>query len=536
MKTVSGLILLLLATSWIGAQTVAVPQVAPPISIPVPAPPPAAALSPSAEAEAALRKGDFDHAVRVYRGILDVDRTSVPAAVGLIRALLKWDKVTEADEAAATALASQPNVAALHAAMGDVYYREGRLNRAEKEYRAALGLDPRCARGAWGMGRIYTIVSMHASARKAYDVAHRLAPEDPDIFRDWLRTLSGTARAQALVKYLAITDVTDPDELAHLHSGVSVNAELHGQHVWERVTPIAATDIHLPKMHRDPRYVEGWGLPVSFNSSKNYLLLLDTGASGILISRKVAERVGARKLAETDFHGIGDKGPVSGYVALVDSVRIGPIEFHNCVVDVSDRKDVADRDGIIGADVFDDYLVTIDFSSSTLHVEPLPRNPQWDGTEGPHDRYIAPEMQSFAKVYHVGSKLFVPTYILRKEASVTEEPLLFLLDTGSNLNLLSTALARKVGKPDREQNVILKGLSGQVEQLYTLGEAELAFSRFRQKNLDILAFDLDSISKSMGIETSGILGLEVLGMMRLTIDYRDGLVDFNSQPRFILKK
>jgi hypothetical protein len=45
-------------------------------------------------------------------------------------------------------------------------------------------------------------------------------------------------------------------------------------------------------------------------------------------------------------------------------------------------------------------------------------------------------------------------------------------------------------------------------------------------NLDIVTFDLSNPSKQMGTELSGFLGFQMLQLLELKLDYRDGLVDF----------
>ena len=50
------------------------------------------------------------------------------------------------------------------------------------------------------------------------------------------------------------------------------------------------------------------------------------------------------------YGGIGDKGLQSGYTAVADHIRIGELEFQDCVVAVSDKGSVADEDGLIGSD------------------------------------------------------------------------------------------------------------------------------------------------------------------------------------------
>ena len=47
------------------------------------------------------------------------------------------------------------------------------------------------------------------------------------------------------------------------------------------------------------------------------------------------------------------------------------------------------------------------------------------------------------------------------------------------------------------------------------------------------SIDMKSISDSAGTEISGILGFITLRMLDIKIDYRDALVNFEADPRFI---
>ena len=45
-----------------------------------------------------------------------------------------------------------------------------------------------------------------------------------------------------------------------------------------------------------------------------------------------------------------------------------------------------------------------------------------------------------------------------------------------------------------------------------------------------MSFDLSKMSQNTGTEVSGVLGFQVLQMLQVKIDYRDGLVDFCLRP------
>ena len=44
------------------------------------------------------------------------------------------------------------------------------------------------------------------------------------------------------------------------------------------------------------------------------------------------------------------------------------------------------------------------------------------------------------------------------------------------------------------------------------------------------AFDMWDLSRRFGTEISGFLGLPLVDLFTLTIDYRDGLVNFDRRP------
>ena len=309
------------------------------------------------------------------------------------------------------------------------------------------------------------------------------------------------------------------------------------------------------------------GLSVKLNN-QNVSLLLDTGAGGIIVSRTVAENAGLTRLSALHFGGIGDRGLQSGYTAVADHIRIGELEFQDCVVDVISQASLAVGDGLIGANVFGDYLVDIDFPGMWLKLSPLPKHPedivpptslnsegeeqanaeQRDQKESsatertpkeqrsspqdsqttprlPRDRYIAPEMNSWTKVFRFGHAILVPT-------SVNDsKPMLFELDTGAFSNILSLRAARQVAKVGSDYRDRVKGVSGEVRQVYSSKKATLSFGRFRQSNLGIITFDLSNVSSQTGTEVSGFLGFEMLERLELKLDYRDGLVDFAYDPK-----
>jgi hypothetical protein len=252
----------------------------------------------------------------------------------------------------------------------------------------------------------------------------------------------------------------------------------------------------------------GYGLRVRLNDRATVTLLLDTGSSGVTITRKLAEKIGAGKLSEQALEGVGKSGPAVGYKAWVDKVVIGDLEFHDCFVHATPRE-IAQVDGIIGSDVFSKYLITLDLRAHKLRLEPLPSG----------DAEGQPAQESSTQAFSFGHFLLLPTEVGKRAAG------LFVIDSGSNANTISPELARLMPEM-RTFNAPMSGASGVANSAFIADDATLRFARVSRGGERISTMDLHSISKDLGVEISGQIGFSALENMKVIIDYRDGLVRF----------
>lgn len=516
--------------------------------------------SPLGEALTLYRKGDFDGAIRDYQQVLQENPASAEAYAGLIRVYLKKKDVQQASDTIHKALqvADGPSV---RVALGEVYFRQGRIHEAEDEWVKLINSGHREARAYLGLARVRWSVSMYKSGQTMINTAHELDPTDPEIRKSWIGRLSRAERIKFLQDYLAGENNDDEETrtaMRHMLEYILARAK-DARGACHLVGKIATTDTPLMRVMLGSGRIRGFGLTVDVNGAKSRLLL-DTGASGILINRNLAEKAGVTRLSETEFAGLGDKGNKSGYMGLADSLKIGELEFNNCTVHVIDERSVTGEDGLIGADVFSGFLVDLDFPKETLHLRELPKRPeearatialQTDNesepkteepadkntTEkstsntahlsGPQDRYIAPEMQSYTRIYRFGHALLVPTFIGGESVPAK----LFMLDTGAFENLISVDAASEVTRVHGDYGTTIKGLGGSVKKVYRADKALLKFGHLQQENQDLVAFDLSHISNRLGTEVSGMLGFGMLRLLDIKIDYRDGLVDFSYDPK-----
>jgi tetratricopeptide (TPR) repeat protein len=478
------------------------------------------------EARELYRQGDFDGAIGKYQSLLQVRPGSPDAYAGMCRVYLKQRKIDLAASTVNDGLALSHDSPRLHVALGEVLFRQGKINEAELEWVKVIQSGYPDARAYMGLARVRNSLAMYKSEKKFIDKAHELDPNDPDVEQAWARS----------------------------------PREKQPKRPCRLVGQVTATETPLVRLLIDAHHLRGFGLAVTLNGHKSNLML-DTGASGITVKRRIADNAGISKLVATKIGGIGDKGSRDAFVGMADRIEIGGLEFQNCPIQVIGSGSVADEDGLIGTDFFDEFLVDIDFPDEKIKLSELPKRPGEEnetlaqkeegekeaGTpDAPpgnaatadankqtapaasmpdlQDRYIAPEMKSFTRVYRFGHHLLVPTKI------GDVPPKLFLLDTGSFNNAISPAAAREVTKVHND-DAIVKGVSGSVKKVYSANKAVLQFGNLRQENQDVTAFDMTRISEGDGTEVSGLLGFVMLRFLDIKIDYRDALVNFTYDPK-----
>lgn len=458
-----------------------------------------------------FREADFRGAAAAYRKILE-GRVSEDAYSGLIRSLLKADDVMAAEESSQKALAALPDSAMIHAARGDLCFRRGLIPQAEDEYKTALKSNDKLARAWLGQGRVDAVFVRHARAKAAVAKAHELDPEDSDAFYEWAIRLPYPMNVAALERHLAEFR-NDPEEERHEREYKDFVEALAGRKTWIPAREIERGEIKMETLTIGSRMVRrGYGLRVRLNDRATVTLLLDTGSSGVTITRKLAEKIGARKLSEQALEGVGKSGPAVGYKAWVDKVVIGDLEFHDCFVH-STPKEIAEVDGTIGTDVFSQYLITLDFPAHKLRLEPALAR----GDDG-----LPTQAEGFTQTFTFGHFLLVQTEVGKKATG------LFVIDSGANANTISPELARLMPEM-RAFNSPLSGASGVVNSAFIADNATLRFAKVSRGGERISTVDLHSVSKNLGVEISGQIGFSAMENMKVMIDYRDGLVQFTGK-------
>jgi Flp pilus assembly protein TadD len=479
------------------------------------------------EARAQYRAGHFDAAIQLLRDAIAKDPAAAPASVLLTEILQRRERFDEADQVINAALARNPDHAELHRVRGDLVFREGQVFEAEKDYKAAYKIDPHDARALYGIARTWDAACLHKKAEGLIRAAHNLDPGDP-IVNAAFNHLEGDSPAAISRWESELTAMPDTDSpfARLLTRRIAVARALKGKPEFELASPYGPTHIPLTRLMNGTRFA-GWGVVISMGGVKSELQL-DSGASGLVISSSLAARAGVQHLADVEIGGIGNETPKKGWIGYAEKVQIGSLEFRNAIVEVSDRGSVVDSGGLIGTNIFQRFLVKLNFFERRIDLDPLP-GPAWDGVTAT-DRYAGPELQGYAQVLVMGHDLLIPMK-MSEENDSDPTPGLALIDTGSFSTMVSDKIAGEVTKVHESEYMHVKGLSGKVKKVYETGKIVLQFANFRQPNVGLISFDLSNISRGAGTEVMCIVGLPVLLLFHsVTIDYRDGMVKFEYKP------
>jgi tetratricopeptide (TPR) repeat protein len=464
-------------------------------------------------AQALIKAGKFKDAAELLRRTI-TQQPAPEAYAGLVTSLLKLDDVSGADEASSMGLRAYPQSANTVTARADVRFRNGAITEAQALYQSALQVDGKSARAWLGMGRVESALSHASKAKEAFARAHELDPDDGDALYYWSVRQPYPENVNGLEKHMAEFH-DDAERERHEREYIAFLKALAGRKVWTLAREVDQSDIHLqPVITRLQDGPRAYALSVRLNDRTAANVMLDTGASGLTISRKLAEKAGVRKLSEHSLEGVGSAGAAMGYEAWLDKVVIGDFEFHDCHVHVSPNMN-ADYDGLMGTDIFEQYFVTVDFPERRLHLS-KPKNLQRTQIQGS-------DHSDPLQFFRVGHILLMPTSVGDTAQG------LFALDTGSSTNTISPALARQVSIV-RDSNVPVNGMSGRVKNVYSADRTTLQFGRFQQPHENIVTFDVHELSKDLGVEVSGFIGFATLKKMKLMIDYQNGLVDFEYKP------
>jgi predicted aspartyl protease len=109
-------------------------------------------------------------------------------------------------------------------------------------------------------------------------------------------------------------------------------------------------------------------VPVMLNRSLKAYLVLDTGATGTVVSRRIASNLGLPKIGSTKTITVG--GSVTRPIARLRSLKVGEAEVQNLVVLIHDFHPHPRIEGLLGMDFLGRFHVSLDSRKQLLVLSP----------------------------------------------------------------------------------------------------------------------------------------------------------------------
>ena len=465
-------------------------------------------------AEDAYSHSHYAEARQLYTQLLATNPHDQNASAGLVHTLLRQGSLSEAADQAAKGVADDPHSAVALTAQAEVQLRLGQPWLALDTLKAATETNPCYARARLIHSRVMRIDSMYASERADIQAAYEIDPNDPDIKHAYLSTAQAAHDIESISQ--SLENSKDLDAASRKMAEESIRAHLpllsENNQTCQVLPTAASATLPLQPSRQDGKHIDGYRLQVAFPKSSGSLQV-DTAASGLFISRAMADANGFQPSAD------GPAGTV-----LADSVRIGPLEFRNCTVGVTDTPFAGKADGFIGTDMFAQWLITMDEPQEKLILDALPKQ----AGVVPGDRANYPELKGFMPVYHRQQYLMVPVTLNNKTRQ------LFILDTGIRFTTMTPEVAHSISTTKANFTNPMQTVSGATLQVY-----RDAFD-FQLANLSlthqshILVFDPSTVRQNSGMLVAGMLGFDMLHSMVIHLDYRDGLVKLDTTDQNLL--
>ena len=403
-------------------------------------------------------------------------------------------------------LAAAPKNAENTAFQGEVEYRKGHFEEAERLYRSALQMNEKTARAHFGLGKLALAKLKSADAVKLFSRAIELDAKEPIYYfyiSDALTLERKTKDAeQALQAYLKLNP-TDPDRVPMAKAALEIFAAFRGVEVGQIEAPAQPAPIPFTKL---------LGLlftEVRINGQGPYRFLIDTGATQTVITEKLATKLGLKKISTNIMHGVGGEGKVDSPVFRVDSVKVGDVTLKNLPLGTLSNPVLEQfLDGIIGTPMLADFVITIDYPGDKLLLAKK-----------------APETGTVIPVWCFSGLMLTPVEVNGQHKGN------FLIDSGADNTLLAHSMAGNLGvnknTPGARINLPIGGIGGLDDGILMVPAVTLKTLVETKKYDMLMALELKDMSSLIQTELSGVLGYDSLKDYRVTLDYHRAEIRLN---------
>ena len=490
--------------------------------------------SQPSDADVARYRQEYGTAAKLYSTLLASSPGDPGANTGLIETRIGEGKFKEARVLADAFATANAGSAQAHAARAQILAAQLQVVDATVEIRKAFAADPCSGRAFLIAAEIEQANSKFAMAWSHLQVAHKLSPNDDDVLRAWMWANPTDERHTLWAAYLASSKFVRASEVedinsrvleskAAAHSGCTVIANKGGTTVQLEHAADSGTleaEVHFGTVKRN--------------------FTVSAHRHGIVISEALATLIGAKKLDSFQDHAYNSAGSFDYWIAVIPEFTIGDITFRNCTTTV--QAHTIFNVGTVGLDTFSDFLVDFD-PAGTLKISALPPLPatvahaadKWSSpstdangflshTQGlwqPYDAIVPQGMESWDHIHLKDGALIAmaqvgPGPALPFDLSWSQHfDVLNYTHQSDAVSLKDTAKVLGTTIPKQTLDAF-----GAYKYFVSIQGHVLPVPEWRSRSYD-------NALKDIGLDLAGTLGYTTIGNLRMTIDFRDGLAQFN---------
>lgn len=295
-----------------------------------------------------------------------------------------------------------------------------------------------------------------------------------------------------------------------VHGG---NLDLPAQSEVEEIEELE--EEHLYAAPTRPDRIGRIAAPVMINGQGPFRLILDTGATQSVITKRVADQLGLVLTPESRLMLHGVTGSLAVPAVRIDSLETGDLVQRDLKVAVLGSV-MGGADGILGVQGFDGMRITVDFTTDEFTIQ---------RSRGQRRRLFEGAIPATLRF---GRLLVVDGYVGRVRVKA-------VIDTGAETTLgnlaLREALERRFAAGPDDATVIGLNEAAQTGRYLRsprvrLGDAEIEGLYIIYGDIHVFKlWDLEDVPAIL-------VGMDVLGSLeRLVIDYRRGEIQFRNGSR-----
>ena len=482
-----------------------------------------------ANAQRALRAGDFERAEQLYRELLAKNEKDADARLGLSQALLKQRRLQDSFDHAARVLSIDPLSARAHALLGAAVLASGDFRLSVEEFRTALTLNDDEAIAIAGLAMVDYYENRTARCVAGLRRAAYIDPNEPDYVFNLGQAAARMERykeaANAYERFLAIAPRTDADRRARIRGLIDFLRYLGQQgSLYNLQGPDRSV---LPFESPDNRPI----IKVRINGSKDYLrFVLDTGSGMSVLSDDTARKIGIKAVARGGLaRAVGGGGRFEIVYGYLDTVEIGEVRVTNVPVYIRHFYDEQNRvDGYLGIAAVSRLLVAVDYGTRMMTLS-RPRGGESElgsltfSRETPVNTNAGQTRPGIDIPVRTTSSGFLSGEVLIEGIA---RPLNFIIDTGATISVLSEKAAAldearafiKVGR------MRVFGAAGIADDVKTALLPKVAIGAYSREKIPAAVLDLEPVNETAGFLQSGILGGNFLRHFRVVFDFQRGIV------------